>query len=80
MEGVRVDVRRVDSLPALRAIDCEKAARWVKTKGARRVAKARMADMMGLLRIGLVGVCGDFRGLGSSKLYDVRFLHLTSPA
>jgi hypothetical protein len=36
----------VDSLPAKRAIDCEKAARWTKTAGVRRVAKARMADMM----------------------------------
>jgi hypothetical protein len=39
-------VRRADSLPAERVIDCEKAARWVKAKGARRVAKARIADML----------------------------------
>jgi hypothetical protein len=53
---VRVDVRSVDSLPAKRAIDCEKAARWTKTAGVRRVAKARMADM--------VVIAGEFRSNG----------------
>jgi hypothetical protein len=37
-------VRSLDSLPAQRAIDCEKAARWTvptETKGARRAAMER---------------------------------------
>jgi hypothetical protein len=42
----RVDVRRVDSLPALRAIDWWNAARWVKTKGVRRAARARIDDIV----------------------------------
>ena len=37
-------------MPTGRAIDCEKAARWTKAKGARRVAKARIADMMVVLK------------------------------
>jgi hypothetical protein len=53
----RTDVRRADSLPEERAIDCEKAARWVKAKGARRVAKARMADIVdGCCYWGVCGV------------------------
>jgi hypothetical protein len=52
--GCGADVRRADSLPEVRAIDCENAARWVKAKGARRVAKARIADML----ISLKGLCG----------------------
>lgn len=37
-------VRSLDSLPAVRAIDCEKAARWTvptETKGARRATMER---------------------------------------
>jgi hypothetical protein len=40
------NVRRADSLPTPRAIDWEKAARWIPTKGVRRAAMARMYDMM----------------------------------
>lgn len=43
---VNVNVRRVDSLPALRAIDLWNAARWVKMKGVRWAARARMEAMM----------------------------------
>ena len=60
-EVVGADVRRVDSLPAVRAIDWEKAARWTKAMGARRVAKARMADMasfVGGVYVEGVVVCG----------------------
>lgn len=60
-EVVGADVRRVDSLPAVRAIDWEKAARWTKATGARRVAKARMADMasfVGGVYVEGVVVCG----------------------
>lgn len=48
-------------MPAVRAIDWEKAARWAKAKGARRVAKARIADMAGF---GGVYVEGSLRGFG----------------
>lgn len=71
--GREMGVRRADSLPAVRAIDCEKAARWVKTNCERRMARARMEDMMiyrsfpALKK--LVCVCGVvFAGFRVSKL------------
>lgn len=36
-------------MPAARTVDCEKAARWAKINGVRRVAKARIADMASLV-------------------------------
>ena len=59
---LRRDVRRADSLPTGRAIDWEKAARWTRAKGARRVAKARMADMIVVLLLG-GGLCGATFGV-----------------
>lgn len=55
-------------MPAGRAIDCEKAARWTKATGARRVAKARIADMAGFVA-GVKGVrCCGCRLWGSDGL------------
>ena len=73
---LRRDVRRADYLPTGRAIDWEKAARWTKAKGARRVAKARMADMMVVLEEGYVELRLVFCGGSSVDLleqYSVQF-------
>lgn len=53
MESKGANVRRADSLPAPRAIDCENAARCTM-KGVRRVAKARMADILDVVWIDMV--------------------------
>ena len=53
-QGFDADVRRADSLPEERTIDCENAARRVKANGARRVAKARIADMLASLKVVVV--------------------------
>jgi len=37
-----MDVRSLDSLPALRAIDCEKAARWTEAMGAKGARRAML--------------------------------------
>lgn len=65
-------VRSLDSLPAQRAIDCEKAARWTaptEAKGARRAAMERTEYILCVAVVveRLLELLGDAVDQGTSR-------------